>query len=109
METKVEVYKEHSGTIRVSGGTLPKSAGKCAFYYLQKGLMPDFLVIGGNANQQATKAMGVFCFMVKNSPEFTGIQVAFQPLMFHVNTSDSAGVTVEKTATVWRTLTVGKV
>ena len=104
--SSIQDYTEHAGTIRVSGSTMPKNAGKCAFHYLQKGHLPDFLVIGGNANQQATKAMGVFCFMVDHSPELKSLKVAFQPLLFYVTTRDPNGLERKKSATVWRTVTI---
>lgn len=108
METgDIPIYVEHPGTIRISGGTLPKNAGKCAVHYLQRGVKPlEFLCIGGNANQQATKAMGVFRFMVEHSPEFVGVEVAFQPFLYLVPTMDESrpGHQKLKSATVWRTL-----
>lgn len=113
MSNPVPVYTEHPGTMRIAGRTLPGNAGRCAFFHLQRGLLPiDFLCVGGNANQQATKSMGVFCFMVKNAPEFANrkIQVAFQPLMFRMllpRTADSKPE--EKTVTVWRTMLVEEV
>ncbi len=86
-DLEVPFYKDHPSTIRIAGSTLPKGAGRCAFHYLQKQMLPiDFMCIGGNANQQATKAMGIFCYMVDTSPEFSTIAVAFRPLMFKTYT-----------------------
>jgi hypothetical protein len=102
-ETKLELYKECASTIRVAGKTLPKGAGRCAFHYLQKGMLPiDFMCIGANANQQATKAMGIFCHMVKHSPEFNNIRVAFEP--FPVRTLTGEADKQMKSATIWRTV-----
>lgn len=99
-------YEPHEGTIKVAGGTLPKGAGRCAFHYLQKQMFPiDFMAIGANANQQATKAMGIFAYMVKNSPEFTGMGVAFEPLLFKTDTEDrQTHEHKDKSVTIWRTV-----
>lgn len=101
MTEGVEIYKETQSTIKIAGGTLPKGAARCAFHYLHKQMLPiDFMSIGANANQQATKAMSIFCHMVKKAPEFAGIAVAFQPLLFKTYTSDEE----EKSVTIWRTI-----
>ena len=99
-------YTELKGTIRIAGGTQPKNAGLCAFHYLQHGLSPiDFMCIGANANQQATKAMGVFRHIVENSEDFKTVEVAFQPMLFKTPTKDNAtGVMQDKNVTVWRTV-----
>jgi stage V sporulation protein SpoVS len=102
----IEEYQEHSTTIKVSGSTQPKAAGRCAFHYMQKGLFPiEFLCIGANANQQATKAMGVFSFMVARSIEFGGAQVAFQPMLRKTSTVDAiSNQSRPRIVTVWRTV-----
>ncbi len=103
-ETNIPVYIETPSTIKVAGGTIPKGAGRCAFHYLQQSKLPiDFMVIGANANQQATKAMGIFCYMVTNAPEFAGIQVAFQPLLYKTLTHSDTNEKF-KSVTVWRTI-----
>jgi len=82
--SRVETYVPHSGTIRVGGSTGPKIAGKCAFHFYDKKVpIIDFVCIGANANQQATKAMGVFRYMLIGSVE--GLDVSFQPLLFKAN------------------------
>lgn len=103
---KIERYIPHNGTIKIAGHTLPKSAGRCAIHYLEQGNFPiDFMCIGANANQQATKAMGVFSHIVKTSESFKGMEVAFQPLMFTTETEDPlTKEKKDKSATVWRTV-----
>ena len=106
----VPLYADHPGTIKIAGATSPKGAGWCAFRYLQKSLLPiDFMCIGANANQQATKAMGIFCFIVNNAEEFNTVEVAFQPLMFRTSTTDPITKQVkDKSVTIWRTLILEK-
>lgn len=105
-DSTIEFYEEKPSTIRVAGSTIPKSAGRCAFHYLQKQMFPiDFMAIGANANQQATKAMGIFRFMVENAPEFAGIFVAFQPFLYKTTTHDRGGDR-DKSVTVWRTIII---
>lgn len=106
------IYTAHAGTLRIAGGTIPRSASKCAFHYFERGIWPiDFFVIGANANQQAMKAMGSFKHKVeddssrRNSGNGTTFTVAFVPLRFHVNTeSATTHEQTEKDATVWRTV-----
>ena len=100
-KTEIETYVSHEGTIRISGSTVPKKAGKCARHFLERGITPiDFFCIGANANQQATKAMGVFSYMTKN---YDGLEIAFQPLRFMVETIDPTSQQKElKDAIVWR-------
>jgi hypothetical protein len=98
----VEQYVSHEGTIRVSGQTNPWKAACCALFFMEQGFAPvDFLVIGGNANQQAAKAMVSFASKV---PErFPNTLVSFVPMMFMTQTENN-GVKVEKTCMVWRTI-----
>lgn len=110
METlpvKPPMYECHEGTVRISGKTSPRSAGFCAFVYLQKGVSPiDFFYIGGNAGQQAMKAMSVFAFIVHQE---SGAIVAFRPLRYMTITVDVlTGEKKEKDATVWRTIIVAE-
>jgi hypothetical protein len=105
---RIPRYVDHPGTIKIAGGTLPKGAGWCAFCYLSRGISPiDFMCIGANANQQATKAMGVFRFLVETKSEFVQMEVAFQPLLFKTETSDPVTKDVRlKSVTIWRTITL---
>lgn len=103
-EDQVPFYREHPGTIKVAGATAPKGSGRCAFHYLQKSNLPiDFMVIGANANQQATKAMSIFRFMVEHAPEFQSLSVSFQPFLYRTLTHDETGEH-SKSITVWRTV-----
>lgn len=96
----IPLYAEHSGTIRISGRTSPVAAGTCAYQLLLSGLpVIDFFYIGGNAGQQATKAMGIFAYIVHNCRELTNMEVAFQPLLVKTVILNEG----EKTGTVWRT------
>ena len=96
-------YVPHDGTVRISGSTRPWGAACCALHFLSNGKSPiDFLAIGGNANQQATKAMVSFAIHVpKRHP---GYSVAFVPLMFSTETVSPIGDKATKTCTVWRTI-----
>ncbi len=102
------VYEEHAGTIRIGGGTVPKNAGNCAYSYLLNGLeCIEFFCIGANANQQATKAMGVFRFAVAANLNFKDIDIAFQPIRFLTYLQDrTTSKEREMDATVWRTVIV---
>jgi hypothetical protein len=105
MESKPERYIEHKGTVRVSGRTLPKTAGCRAFSYFQQGYdVIDFFYIGANAGHQAVKAMTVFSHIVKN--EKPNIKVTFEPLRILTLTNDESGNQKEKDATVWRAVFV---
>jgi hypothetical protein len=103
---EIQEYKEHSGTIKIAGGTPPKGAGLCAFRHLERSVLPiDFMSIGANAGQQATKAMGVFRYVVQHSPFFETLEVAFQPFLFKTKTTDPVtGEMKFKSVTIWRTL-----
>jgi hypothetical protein len=75
----IPLYKSHEGTLRISGSTVPRRAGLCAFHYLhEKVPSVEFLAIGANANHNAMKAMGIFLKKVEeeNNGEVT---VSFQP------------------------------
>ncbi len=104
MENEIKTYVPHDGTIKVSGTTIPERAGKCAFHFLNKGKRTiDFFCIGANANQQASKAMGVFAFMVRGIRKSDNVAVAFEPLRFSTLANDDSGPKL-KDAMVWRTV-----
>jgi stage V sporulation protein SpoVS len=108
METKPEYYIEHEGTVRVSGSTLPKKAAGCAYAYLQNGFENiEFFFIGANAGHQATKAMTIFSFTVRNELQDSGT-IAFEPRRVMVQTRERGGKTIDKDATVWRVIIVKK-
>lgn len=101
------VYEYHPGTVKVSGSTIPKRAGRCAYYYLLKGHNVEFFCIGANANQQTTKSMGVFSSLVETDPSFAGKTVAFKPTRYRTSTEDPATHEVkDKDAIVWKTFLV---
>ena len=104
---EIPEYVPTEGTVKISGATLPKPAGKCAFHYLEKGIFPvDFHCIGANANQQAMKAMGVFLYMV-NSAYQGKMSVAFQPMRFRTSTIDpTTQLPRDKDCVVWRTVVI---
>lgn len=101
-----KIYTEHPGTIRISGTTVPREAGQCAICSLEAGKkVIEFLCIGANANQQATKSMGVFLMLFERNSCNSGKSLAFQPLEFLTYVRDrSTGQQVQRTATVWRTV-----
>lgn len=101
---KPPTYQEHKGTIRVAGHTTPKTAGFCAFKYLTQGIENiDFFYIGANAGHQATKAMGVFSYLVDS--HFKGsYSVTFKPeRVMTLTSTDDQGGEKEKDATIWKT------
>ena len=105
---EIPVYVEHAGTIRISGKTDPRRASKCAMHNLNNAVSPiEFLCIGANANQQATKAIGTFMYNVQR--QFPKFLVAFQPLRYMVKTQDVVTNAEKlKDATVWFTVMVDR-
>lgn len=104
MSYSIPHYQEHAGTIKVSGSTEPRKAGRCAMHMLRSRTLPvDFLCIGANANQQASKTLGVF--MLLTEQELPGTSLAFKPLRFMVSVKDAVtGEEKDKDAMVWRTV-----
>jgi hypothetical protein len=101
----IPMYKDHSGTIRVAGDSLPVNLGRFAFSFLAQGVNPiDFMCIGANANQQATKGMGIFAYKVSLEQSYADIGIAFIPLLFKTETIDHFGLAKDKSVTIWRTL-----
>lgn len=101
----IDYYKPHQGTIRICGATIPKEAGGRAFRLLEADVKTiDFTAIGGNANQQAMKAMGIFMLLVQDNYARKQISVAFQPLRFLTMTEEPGGGSKAKDLTVWRTV-----
>ena len=98
------LYSSHSGTVRVSGTTVPKRCANCAHFYLLRGVSDiDFFCIGANANQQAMKAMGMF--MLRAEKEDPLLVVSFKPLRFQTNaTNPKTGAQEVIDCTVWRTV-----
>jgi hypothetical protein len=111
MDTEdLEEYVSHDATIRIAGSTLPLRAGKCAYHFLERGLSPiEFFCIGAAANQQATKSMGVFLYMVENSMRSQNMTVAFKPYRFRTSARDEGSAEMrDKDCTVWRTVIITK-
>lgn len=99
-------YVKHDGTCFVAGRSNPASVAQFAFRQHMANVWPlDFLIIGGNANQQAMKAMGLFCNKLKRATK-DSVVATFFPIRFIVETKQSDGSLVEKEATAWRTIMV---
>lgn len=98
-------YVLHKGTLLIAGSTIPKSAAACAFRHLKAGIAPiEFFYIGGNAGQQATKAMTVFAGLVRKDSA-DQINVSFTPTVVMTDTPEvGTNTTTQKFATVWRTI-----
>jgi stage V sporulation protein SpoVS len=108
MESKPKIYVIHEGTIKVSGGTLPKTAAGCAYHYLQRGIQTiEFFYIGANAGHQAVKAMTIFSHIIRRELNDIG-EVAFVPTRVIALTDDGTGKKTEKDATVWKTVLIKK-
>ena len=108
--TNVDTYVPHNGTIKVGGSTGPKITGRCALHFYEREVTPiDFVCIGANANQQATKAMGVFRYMLLSSQNI--VDVSFQPLLFkaRVHIPGQVDTDSEIIITVWRTILLRKI
>ncbi len=104
MDTTVEEYVLHEGTVKISGSTLPKHSGVRAYDLLNRGISPiEFICIGANANQQAMKGMSVFAYKVKQ--DNPNRLVSFIPLRFVTKTTDvHTGEVKVKDCAVWRTV-----
>ena len=109
IDPSVEEYVLGEGTIKVSGSTIPKRAGRCAFFYLKNGKNPiDFFCIGANANQQAMKSMGVFLHIVRETYG-DELSVSFRPLRYKTMTNDMQTQEKKfKDCVVWRTVIIVK-
>ncbi len=100
------LYQPHPGTLKIAGDTIPgRAAGRAISLLKQDGIdIIDFFLIGGNANQQAMKAMSLFRIFLEDDSNGK-VTLAFTPL--HVVTMAKAiGGTGEMKmdATVWRTV-----
>lgn len=101
----IPVYKRHTATLNIAGSTPPNRAAKYAYrLYLDNKWPIDFLVIGGNANQQAMKAMGLFRDRVMRISR-QAVTVTFAPIRVRVSTIVQGKETsIMKEATAWRTV-----
>lgn len=106
-QTPLPVYVEGKETVRVSGGTDPKSAGRCAFVFFSKGLLPEFVCIGSNASHQATKSMHWLRYRITHNAPPLSVDVAFQPHRYQVMTKNpDTGVEMLKDVVVWKTVVI---
>lgn len=106
MDIKPPFYNESDSTIRISGRTTPLRAAQSAMNMVKSGKMPDFFYIGGNAGQQAMKAMSIFRY--KFGHENEGISLSFCPIRVTSEVSEENGEIKQKDATVWRTVIIQK-
>jgi len=85
--------------MRISGKTIPKRAAQSAYMLITKdNLMPDFFYIGGNAGQQAMKAMSTLRYkFALSNPDLT---LTFVPVrvLCEIKENDMK----VKDAVVWR-------
>lgn len=104
----IEMYEPHEGTLRISGKSEAKKVGIRAYNYLVEGKKQiDFWAIGGSANNQAMKGMGVFLYMVEHERSHVGVSIAFQPRRFKtVTTHPETGEKTVKDCVVWRTIII---
>ncbi len=110
METSdVREYVTHSGTVRISGQTSPRAAASCALQLLKAETWPlEFLFIGANAGQQATKAMAFLAFI--HDRQYSDSEIAFRPSAYWVMSTDRSNndAPVKRLATVWKVVLVQK-
>jgi len=100
MKDEVEVYREHEGTIRVAGHTQPRDIARCALKLLENAIDPEFLYIGGNAGQQAMKAMTIMRYQLESSME--NWEISFSPFRVRLSVVDSDGGLSFKDGSVWK-------
>ena len=114
MVTQMEIndvreYVTHEGTVRISGQTSPRKAASCALQLLKSEVWPlEFLFIGANAGQQATKAMAFLSFV--HDRQYSGSEIAFRPSACWVISADRSNNNepVKRLATVWTAVLVTK-
>lgn len=103
MNGELPKYNRTEGTVIIAGDTDPIKAGKCAAHFFNKNLFPiDFLCIGVEANQQATKTMGFFRNLLLEAG--LNIDVSFTPLRFTTLTTDENGEEGFKDCIAWRSV-----
>ena len=99
-ETSLHMYVPNERTMKVSGKTIPIKAAQAAHSILnQNNLMPEFFYIGGNAGQQAMKAMSILRYrFALESPDLT---LAFVPVRVLCQIKEDEQL---KDAVVWRSI-----
>lgn len=102
------VYAEHEGTIRVAGASKPLLLAQCAQSMITRGVDPiEFFYIGGNAGQQAMKAMTILAYQIDRESA-SKTEALFSPLRVLTMTKDDQEHEKEKDATCWRLVLVSK-
>lgn len=109
---KPPLYVEHAGTIRVAGASKPLHLAQCAQGLISQKSPPieniEFFYIGGNAGQQAVKAMTILSYQVDRESRGR-TEALFRPLRVMTSTKDPDTSQVkEKDATVWRLVLVNR-
>lgn len=105
---KPVTYCEHPGTIRVAGISKPLRLAQCAQGLMTAAISPiEFFYIGGNAGQQATKAMTILAYQIKCETN-GNVEALFHPTRVVTCTVDEGQHEKEKDATVWRLVLVTK-
>jgi hypothetical protein len=97
-------YVPHAGTIKVAGSTPTSKAAFCALACFEKGHVPlDFLFIGANAGQQATKAAGLFNNLIYQKTGGKCVVVYYPQRVELALVSEESAPAVEKLveSTVW--------
>lgn len=99
---EIPLYVPHEGTIKISGRTSSRNAARCALHYMERGVTEiDFFYIGGNAGQQAMKAMGIFRYVVESMSNGSDT-VFFQPNRVQTEILEEGMGAVKKDAVYWR-------
>jgi len=108
MNDRPATYVEHAGTIRVAGFSKPLRLAQCAQGLLSAGVTPiEFFYIGGNAGQQAGKAMTIFAYQI-GCESNQKVEALFRPFRVMTTTVDGEQHSKEKDASVWRLVLVTK-
>lgn len=103
-EVKPPTYVEHLGTIRVAGTSVPRQVAQAAQALIARGVEPiDFFFIGGNAGQQANKAITILTYQIGIESN-DSVTASFAPLRVMTMTEDAEHTSKEKDASVWRLL-----
>lgn len=98
----VPVYIEHEGTLRISGESMPRLIAQSVHTLISRDVQRiELFYIGGNAGQQATKAMTIVAYQVfhESGGKFNAL---FHPLRVLTATTDpNTGAVKQKDASVW--------
>ena len=100
------LYKRNDNTLKISGRTPPLKAAQCAFIMItREQKTPEIFYIGGNAGQQAMKAMTILRFkFAKHNRE---LSLAFLPIRVIVEVEEGENKEKKlKDAVVWRSIII---